>query len=224
MMEPISTGQEKQSCLELLRVELGNPGNFVELRWGGTPMLWPNPTTLRDALGTHTDVTYKALLLGMGEEVDWKVKALCTFHLHQLEKENCADEMEIMEGKAIIASDLAPQFGQVTLTSGAEPDAGVPSREESLNILVKEIDRVISSVEQKRREKESDLRKIASESLRRLNEEEFWEKRMWTTTRQDIQYISEMKTRLAVGNLQDLPQGASGEVSLMLLALRTAID
>ena len=217
MTEPIPTGQEKQSALEDLRVELGKPGNFVELRWGGTPMLWPNPTTLRDALGTHTDVTYKALLLDMGEDVDWKIRALCQFHLHQLEEENCAEQMEIMEGKAIIASDLAPQFRQVTLT---EPGPG----DSPLDSLLKEIEGVICSVEHKKREKESDLRKIASESLRRLNEEEFWEKRMWTTTRQDIQYISEMKTRLAVGNLQDLPQGASGEVSLMLLALRTAID
>ena len=57
MTEPTPTGQEKQACLLLLRQELGKPGNFVELLWGGTPILWPNPSTLRDALGTHTDVT-----------------------------------------------------------------------------------------------------------------------------------------------------------------------
>ena len=225
MTEPTPTGQEKQSCLELLRLELGKPGNFVELLWGGTPILWPNPSTLRDALGTHTDVTYKALLLDMGEDEDsQKERALCIFYLRILEEENTADEMEVLEGRAIIASDLAPQFGQVTLTSGAEPDAGVLSREESLNILCQEIDRVISGVELQRREKESNLRKIASESLRKLNEQSFWDMKVWTTTRQDLQYISEMKTRLSIGDLEDLPQGASQEVSLMLSALRAARD
>ena len=68
-----------------------------------------NPTTLRDALGTHTDVTYKALLRDMGEGVDGKIHALAQFHLHQLEEEVLAEEMERMEGRAIIASDLAPQ-------------------------------------------------------------------------------------------------------------------
>ena len=109
MTEPtIPTGQEKQAALESLRAELNQPRNYVELLWGGTPILWPNPTTLRDALGTHTDVTYRVLLRDMGEDVDWRLRALVQFHLHQLEEENCSDEMEIMEGKAIIASDLAP--------------------------------------------------------------------------------------------------------------------
>ena len=51
------------------------------------------------------------------------------------------------------------------------------------------------------------MREIAVTNLRRLNEVEFWERKRWTTTRQDIMYISEMKTRLAVENLENLPPG-----------------
>ena len=120
MTEQSPTAQEKQAALLLLRRELNKEDNFVQLLWGATSIKWPNPERLRDALGTHTDVTYKALLLDMGEGEDsQQERGLCGFFLRILEEENTADKMELLEGRAIIASDLSPQLEQVTLTSGA---------------------------------------------------------------------------------------------------------
>ena len=101
--------QEKQAALLLLRQELNNEDNFVKLLWGATSIKWPDPVRFRDALGTHTDVTYKALLRDMEDGEDsQQVRGLCSFFLQTLEEENTADKMEQLEGEAIEATDLSP--------------------------------------------------------------------------------------------------------------------
>ena len=71
MTEPtIPTGQAKVAARESLREELSREGNYVELLWGGTSIKWPDPDKFRSALSAHSDATYKALLLDMGEGKD----------------------------------------------------------------------------------------------------------------------------------------------------------
>ena len=215
--------QEKQAALLLLRRELNNEDNFVQLLWGATTIKWPNPERFRDALGTHTDVTYKALLRDMEDGEDsQQVRGLCSFFLQSLEEEDTADKMEKLEGEAIEATDLSPLLKQVTLTSGAELQEEVPSRKELLHILCEEIDLVLSRVQLARREKGETLKKIAAQRLRCLQDQSYWKDKVWSTTRQDLQYISELKTRLCIGGLENLPHGSSQEVTLMLSALRAA--
>ena len=48
--------------------------------------------------------------------------------------------------------------------------------------------------------------------------------KVWTTTRQDLQYISVLKACLSIGNLENLPHGSSQELTLMLSALRAVRD
>ena len=169
MTEQSPTAQEKQAALLLLRRELDKEDNFVQLLWGATSIKWPDPERFRDALGigTHTDVTYKALLREMEDGEDFQqVKGLCSFFLQILEEENTANKMEQLEGKAIIASDLSPLLEQVTLTSGAELPEEIPSRKELLHLLCEEIDLVLSRVQLARREKGETLKKIAAQRLR----------------------------------------------------------
>ena len=207
MTEPtFPTGEEKQAALQSLRAELNQEENYVELLWGGTSIKWPDPDKFRSALSAHSDATYKALLLDMEEGEDsQQERSLCGFFLRIVEEENTAEEMERMEGKAIIASDLAPE-------------------DIYLEGLRQEIDQLLAGVEVKKRVKEIELRLIAASNLRLLNEAEFWKERRWTVSRQGISYIQELKTRLAISGLENLPQGASGEISVMISALQAARD
>ena len=94
--------QEKQVALLLLRRELNNENNFVQLQRGATSIKWPDPVRFRDALGTYTDVTYKALLHDMEDGEDsQQVRSLLSFFLQILQEEETADKMEKLEGKAI---------------------------------------------------------------------------------------------------------------------------
>ena len=97
--ETPTLAQEKQDALLLLRRELSNEDNFVELQWGPASIKWPDPVKLRDALGTHTDVTYKALLHDLEDDDDSRqVRGLISFFLQILKEEELADSMEQLEG------------------------------------------------------------------------------------------------------------------------------
>ncbi|NQT95805.1 MAG: hypothetical protein HQ572_05085, partial [Candidatus Omnitrophica bacterium] len=73
----------------------GNKDNFVELQWGATSIRWPDPVKFRDALGTYTDVTYKALLHDMEDGEDsQQVRGLLCYFLQILKEEETADKME----------------------------------------------------------------------------------------------------------------------------------
>ena len=146
---------------------------------------------------------------------------LC-FFLQILKEEAIADNMEKLEGMAIRTTDLSPLLEQVTLTSGVELPEEIPSRKELFHLLCEEIDLVLSKVQLERREKEANLRDMVAESLRKLQDAVYWKDKCWSTSRQDLQFISEMKTRLCIGGLENLPHGSSQEVTLMLSALRAA--
>ena len=174
----------------------------------------------RDALGTYTDVTYKALLHDMEDGEDsQQVRGLLCFFLQILKEEEIADKMEELERMAIRTTDLSPLLEQVTLTSVVESPEEIQSRKEVLRKLCEHIDLVLSNVQLARREKEANLREMAGESLRKLQDAVYWKDKCWVTSRQDLQYISEMKTRLSIGGLENLPHGSSQEVTLMLSAL-----
>ena len=96
----------------------------------------------------------------------------------------------------------------------------VQSQKEEVLRLCADIDVVLSNVLLARVEKERTLRDIAGENLRCLQDVLYWQDRRFTITRQDLQLISVMKTRLFIGHLEKLPHGSSQVITLMQSALQ----
>ena len=93
--ETPAQAQEKQQALLLLRGQLSDKDNFLELQWGPATVKWLDPARLRELLSAHTGATYRALLHDLEDGDDsWQVRGLIRLFLQILSDEELTDKME----------------------------------------------------------------------------------------------------------------------------------